>query len=54
MDGSENDGINIVLIAGFLVLVLVICGIIGGAVWMYRRQREQRGKERQEQDSKGV
>ena len=47
MDGSENDGINIVLIAGFLVFALVICGLIGGAVWLYGRQSARRVKERQ-------
>jgi uncharacterized membrane protein len=50
MDGSENDGINIVLIAGFLVFVLVICGIIGGAVWLYRSRKARQIRKRQEED----
>jgi hypothetical protein len=46
MDGSENDGVNIVLIAGFLVFALVVCGFIGGAVWLYARMSARRVKER--------
>jgi hypothetical protein len=46
MDGSENDGINIVLIVGFLLFVLVIVALIVGAVWIYGRQSARRAKER--------
>jgi heme/copper-type cytochrome/quinol oxidase subunit 2 len=50
MDGSENDGINIVLIAGFLVFLVVICGIIGGAIWLYRSRKARHIEEPQEED----
>jgi hypothetical protein len=50
MDGSENDGINIVLIAGFIVFVLLICGFIGGAVWLYKRRNARRIKEQHGKD----
>jgi hypothetical protein len=40
--GSENDGINLVLIAGALFVVLLVCGFIGSVVWMYSRQSAKR------------
>jgi hypothetical protein len=42
--GSENDGINIVLIAGALFVVVLICALVGGAVWLYSRQSARRRK----------
>jgi hypothetical protein len=47
MDGSENDGVNIVLIAGFLEFAVMICGLIYGAVRSYRSYSARRLKERQ-------
>lgn len=40
MDGSENDGINIVLVGGFLFIIALIIG----AVWLYRHQSLRRRK----------
>ena len=51
MDGSQNDGVNLVLIAGLLVFALVVCGLIGGAVWLYGRQSARRIQQRQGRDN---
>jgi TM2 domain-containing membrane protein YozV len=48
MDGSEKDGVNIVLIAAFLVFALVICGLIGAVVWLYGRQSARRVQQQRE------
>jgi len=53
MDGSDNDGINIVLIAGTLAFALLICAMIGGLVWLYGRQSGRRVKERQATKKQG-
>jgi hypothetical protein len=47
MDGTENDGVNIVLIAGVIVFAFAICILVGLVVWLYGRQSARRVKERQ-------
>ncbi len=45
--GSENDGVNVVLIGGLVLFAILICVLIGGAIWLYGRQSARRMKERQ-------